>query len=107
MYKTGSTAYRIGKQRAAQILQPYLPRLQEDSLLLMMMHSWRNSLTSVPTWGSSSIYSGTFVERLQWGCSGIKDCVRIGQIVWELGLAGGLQNWIVGKARWTELMIET
>ena len=47
------------------------------------------------------------VRRWNGYVPSLKSSVRIGQIVWELGLAGGLQNWIVGKARWTELMIET
>ena len=43
-----------------------------------MMQSWRNLSTTVPTWSSSSIYSGTFVEQLPWDCSGIQYCLGIG-----------------------------
>ena len=46
----------------------------------IVTESWRNSSTSVPTWSSSSIYSGTIVEQLQWDCGGIQDCRRIGLI---------------------------
>ena len=56
-----------------------------------MMQFWRNSSTSVPTWSSSSIYSGTIVEQLQWDCGGIHDCLRIGLIA--LGFCMTVQSF--------------
>ena len=48
------------------------------------MQSWRNSSTSVRTWSSCSIHSGTFVEQLPWDCGGIRDCHGIGLTVRSL-----------------------
>ena len=57
----------------------------------IVTESWRNSSTSVPTWSSSSIYSGTIVEQLRLDCGGIQDCLRIGLIA--LGFCMTVQSF--------------